>query len=134
MVKPVFFGLLAFFVILALFAIVIGSHTPAGAMAVGEPGWREQHDQLIAISTVKLLTVAGWFVSSLCGGLVAGLLAGGRCLRASAYLGGIIILLWAVPSSIILGAAIGWVHMASIAAVIVGSTTGGVLARYFRKA
>ena len=118
MLKSVALGTLTTVICLLIFGYAISTFLPHEPIPVGQPGWREQHDQLTSISGVKILTVIGWALSAFAGGVVASLSYANKGARPAMYLSAFILLAWAVPTTISAGSTITWVHIASILVVM----------------
>lgn len=59
MFKAILFGLLSCALVLPVFGLVISQFLPPVFVAPGEPGWRQQHNQLVSLNSVQWLTVLG---------------------------------------------------------------------------
>jgi hypothetical protein len=54
-------------------------------------------------------------------------------MRPALYAGAVILLAWAVPTALIAGAAISWVHLASLLMIMPSAWCGARLAGKFRR-
>ncbi|WP_047304191.1 hypothetical protein [Pseudomonas fluorescens] len=129
MFKAIVFGLLSCALVLPVFGLVISQFLPPAFVAIGEPGWRQQHNQLVSIDTVQWLTVLGWAIAAGVGGFVGTRIQATRTLRPAIWVGVIILLVWGVPVGIFLGNQMGWVHFTCCLAIMPAVLAGGALAR-----
>lgn len=127
MLKSVVFGVLTTIVSLFIFGYAISTFLPQEIIPVGQAGWREQHDQLVSMHGVKVLTVIGWAISAFAGGAIASVSQASKGLRPALYTCAVILLVWAVPTTIIVGSTITWVHVASILVVLPSMCCGALL-------
>ncbi|MFJ7141469.1 MAG: hypothetical protein ACN6P5_22220 [Pseudomonas protegens] len=129
MFKAILFGLLSCALVLPVFGLVISQFLPPAFVALGEPGWRQQHDQLVSINTVQWLTVLGWAVTAGVGGFVSTRTQATRTLRPAIWVGVIILLVWGIPVGIFTLSQISWVHVTCCLAIMPAVLAGGALAR-----
>ncbi|WP_350024074.1 hypothetical protein [Pseudomonas protegens] len=129
MFKAILFGLLSCVLVLPVFGLVISQFLPPAFVALGEPGWRQQHDQLVSINTVQWLTVLGWTVTAGVGGFVSTRTQATRTLRPAIWVGVIILLVWGIPVGIFSLSQISWVHLTCCLAIMPAVLAGGALAR-----
>ncbi|MGE8453527.1 MAG: hypothetical protein ACN6OP_23530 [Pseudomonadales bacterium] len=129
MFKAILFGLLSCVLVLPVFGLAISQFLPPAFVALGEPGWRQQHDQLVSINTVQWLTVLGWTVTAGVGGFVSTRTQATRTLRPAIWVGVIILLVWGIPVGIFSLSQISWVHLTCCLAIMPAVLAGGALAR-----
>lgn len=129
MFKAILFGLLSCVLVLPVFGLVISQFLPPAFVALGEPGWRQQHDQLVSINTVQWLTLLGWTVTAGVGGFVSTRTQATRTLRPAIWVGVIILLVWGIPVGIFSLSQISWVHVTCCLAIMPAVLAGGTLAR-----
>ncbi|QNH77280.1 hypothetical protein GGD92_03095 [Pseudomonas protegens] len=129
MFKAILFGLLSCALVLPVFGLVISQFLPPVFVAPGEPGWRQQHNQLVSIDTVQWLTVLGWAIAAGVGGFVGTRIQATRTLRPAIWVGVIILLVWGIPVGIFLGNQMGWVHFTCCLIILPAVWVGGTLAR-----
>lgn len=129
MFKAILFGLLSCVLVLPVFGLAISQFLPPAFVALGEPGWRQQHDQLVSINTVQWLTVLGWTVTAGVGGFVSTRTQATRTLRPAIWVGVIILLVCGIPVGIFSLSQISWVHLTCCLAIMPAVLAGGALAR-----
>ncbi|MEN5092480.1 hypothetical protein ABE458_17490 [Pseudomonas protegens] len=129
MFKAILFGLLSCVLVLPVFGLAISQFLPPAFVALGEPGWRQQHDQLVSINTVQWLTLLGWTVTAGVGGFVSTRTQATRTLRPAIWVGVIILLVWGIPVGIFSLSQISWVHVTCCLAIMPAVLAGGTLAR-----
>ncbi|GGA82783.1 hypothetical protein GCM10011521_21340 [Arenimonas soli] len=95
------------------------------APVVGDPDWKQTHNQLVGLTSVKALTIGAWCISALVGGMIAGFVAESRLVLHSFAAGSLVAVLWGLPSVLIGGTNLSPVHLLSIAAIIPFSSLGG---------
>lgn len=132
MFKSIFLGLLASGLVLPVFGVAISLFLPPEFVAVGAPGWEQQHNQLIRVTSVQWLTVLGWFLAAGLGGFVSTRISPTRTLCAATWVGVVILLTWGIPVGIISGSNMGWVHVTSVLLIMPAVLLGGGLARNSR--
>ena len=118
MLKSVALGTLTTIISLLIFGYAISTFLTQEAIPLGEPGWREQHDQLTSLYGVKILTIIGWVLSAFAGGAVASLSNTNKGVRPAVYLAVFFLVAWALPTTIIAGSTITWVHISSVLVVL----------------
>ncbi|MCO7611705.1 hypothetical protein NJH83_15805 [Pseudomonas chlororaphis] len=129
MFKAIVFGLLSCALVLPVFGLVISQFLPPVFVAPGEPGWRQQHNQLVSLNSVQWLTVLGWALAAGIGGFVSTRTQAIRTLRPAIWVGVIILLVWGIPVGIFLGSQMGWVHFTCCLVILPAVLVGGALAR-----
>ncbi|ULT73543.1 hypothetical protein [Pseudomonas sp. BC42] len=129
MFKAIVFGLLSCALVLPVFGLAISQLLPPAFVALGEPGWRQQHDQLVSINSVQWLTVLGWALAAGIGGFVSTRTQATRTLRPAIWVGVIILLVWGLPVGFFSGSQMGWVHFTCCLAIMPAVLAGGSLAR-----
>lgn len=129
MFKAILFGLLSCALVLPVFGLVISQFLPPAFVALGEPGWKQQHNQLVSLHSVQWLTVLSWALMAGLGGFVSTRTHATRSLRPAIWVGVIILLVWGVPVGIFSLSQISWVHISCCLAIMPAVLAGGALAR-----
>lgn len=126
--KSVALGACACIGTVLLWSVMIGIFAIPNDMLRADMSFTQQHDAVAGHAGIQFLTILGWVVASLVGGLIVGFRTPASWLVASLYVGLVVVMLWGVPVSVIAGQNISAIHIASVLVVIPCSILGAWLA------